>query len=541
MTLCIMIISDESELIMESIPLTGGHRQTCCRPVCRMSWLKNKGTMLVALWNFLVTPVYYLLKDGHIGTKHKLEDTLGVSINGMVLLSATLLYPIGGWLADAHFGRYKVVRCSMWIMWIGTIITTLGEVLARYSEVYNDHAKVWLYLVLCVVILTGFGGFSSNIVQLGIDQLMNASASEISSFILWYVLAIYTSALCLHFLSDCLLTEYNVTSVRGLIAALCLTLALCLDFFCKHWLVSEEVRGKSLSEVWIIIKYTIKNRKLRYRLALDDNKDLTSPLDIAKHQYGGPFTSLQVENVRTFLKMIAIFATCGLVFGAIIPMEYAREKIQHRWDGYNQASGYIVGCYKQLTLHYEDYIFTFVLVSLYEFLVRPVFYQCLPRGSIASRFIVSTVLFLMWILSLLAIESYAYSKLHSSTNNNSLTAITCIFNEDSPVVKLNQTWFLMPNFFNGASRILLFVTEVEFICAQTPSTMKGLMFGIAYAILGLNTLLQSVIALPFLFKFSTLDWNPLTCGIWYLIMEGALILAVLIAVTILVKMVQPKK
>ena len=495
-----------------------------------MRWLKNKGALLIALWNMLVTPVYYFLRYGLTG-KQKLEDPLSISVNGIILLGVTVLYPIGGWLADAHLGRYKVVHYSMWIMWIGVILITFGEVLANFSVVYTSNVRLWLFHVVSVIILIGFGGFSSNIFQLGVDQLIDASADEISSYILWYVLGIYASALSLHFLSGCLPTERNM--FLALTVAVCLTMVLCSDFICKQWLVKEEVTGKSLSGLWKIIKYIFKNRGRRYSLTDNDSNELTSLFDIAKHRYGGPFTSQQVDNVRTFLRIIIILATCGVVLGAIMPIEYAREKIQHRWDGYNEVYGSYMGCYKKLIVRYEDYIFIVVLILLYEFFMRPVFYRYLPHGSIISRFIAGTALFLLWIMSLLAIESYAYNRLLGVTSNNS---IACIFHEpDNPMVKLNQAWFLIPDFFSGAARILLYVTAVEFIWAQTPSTMKGLMFGTAYAILGLNSILQSVIALPFLFNITTWNWQPLTCEIWYFILEGATVLAVLMIIIALVK------
>ena len=60
------------------------------------------------------------------------------------------------------------------------------------------------------------------------------------------------------------------------------------------------------------------------------------------------------------------------------------------------------------------------------------------------------------------------------------------------------------------------------------------MFGIAYAILGINTLLQGIISVPFLFNIGATDWHPLTCGIWYFTMEAAIMLVVLTIVMVLV-------
>ena len=505
-----------------------------CQPACRIGWLKNKGALLVALWNCFVTPVYYLLKDGQ-----KSQDPLNAYVNGIILLSACLLYPIGGWLADSRFGRYKIIRCSIWIMWICVSLATLAEDMTYFTgEYYNVHIKEWLFMALCITTAIGYGGFSSNIFQLGIDQLNDASANEISSYILWYVLAIYTCAIIFHFLSDCIASEYNLFCIKVLIVGVSLTVAICMDFLCKQWLVKEKPTMTSVSKVVKVIRYVIKNRRLRHDFVANDTSELPSVFDIAKHHYGGPFRAKQVDDIRTFLWILLILAICVAVFGAITPVEYAREKIQHRWNGYSDTVG-LSGCYNKLLLRYEDYIFIFILFLSYEFLIRPIFYRCLPHGSIIGKFIIGTGLLFLWILSLLAIETVAYAKGLGMTNDTE----KCIFQDDHPAIKFDRSVFLIPDILSGASRTFLYVTAVEFIWAQSPSSMKGLVFGCAYVLLGLNTLLHSTIATPFLFNhraLKTINWRPLTCGMWYFIMEGAIVLAMLVVIIMAVKRYKKK-
>lgn len=280
----------------------------------------------------------------------------------------------------------------------------------------------------------------------------------------------------------------------------------------------------------------MKNRKVRYEFGTGDSGDLEIPseFDIAKYQYGGPFTSLQVENVRTFLWMIAILASCGIVFGAIMPVEYAREKVQHRWEGQHAANG-LIGCYKRIMLRYEDYIFVLILIVSFEFVIHPVISRFLPKWRIVSKFVGGTVFLLLWILSLLAIEAVAYNKELSLSNQSATELDKCIFQNSEPEIKFDQKWLLISDIIGGMACLFLVMTALEYIWAQTPSTMKGLIFGIAYAILGLNTLLQSVISVPFLFiNIGTTDWHPLTCGIWYFTMEAAIILNVLIIIMVVV-------
>ena len=506
----------------------------------RMTWLKNNGAVLTIIWSFLVTHVYHLLRAGpgvsNFGLSSTENNPRGASIGGIILLSGALLCPVGGWIADAHYGRYRTVRCSIWIMWIGALLATLADILSYVSEAYNDDAKVWVFRVLFVLMAIGGTGFFSNIVQLGVDQLKDATNYEIKSYILWFGFAFYLSCLTTNFITECFASEYGMVYTRTLLVAACLSVVICLDYLCKHWIVKEEVTGQSLSEVLKIIRYVVKNRRMRYEFITDENalEELPSRFDIAKHQYGGPFTTTRVNNVRTFLWILAVLATCAIVFGATMPVEYAREKIQHRWDRYEDVTG-LMGCYQKLTLRYEDYLWVCILVLSYEFVVRPLFHRHFPKISMAGKFIFASGLFLLWILSLLAIESVA--AYNSSTAMNSSVIQECIFYEvkQAPEFKVEQIWLLIPDMIGGIACFLLLLTAVEFIWAQTPSSMKGLMFGCASALLGFNTLVQSAIAFPFLFTARKISWHLLTCGVWYLAMEGALILVVLVIIIVVVR------
>ena len=48
-----------------------------------------------------------------------------------------------------------------------------------------------------------------------------------------------------------------------------------------------------------------------YKSAFTVNKDHPPRLDLAKRRYGGPFTTLQVENVKTFYRLLLVL--CSMV------------------------------------------------------------------------------------------------------------------------------------------------------------------------------------------------------------------------------------
>ena len=92
---------EQTSLLSESLI----KRQCNCKPTYRVRKLKNKGAIIVFVWNFFIASVFNHLMAFVV--PYGLEIT-------MATLGLTLL--LAGWLADIHFGHYKVIRWSMWIM-----------------------------------------------------------------------------------------------------------------------------------------------------------------------------------------------------------------------------------------------------------------------------------------------------------------------------------------------------------------------------------------------------------------------------------------
>ena len=455
----------------------------CCTSGHRVKWLKNKGAILIVVWNHLALSVYGLLR---IGYKDKLEEDYVSSI-GLILIGSTLLYPIGGWLADTRLGRYAVIRYNMWIMWIGSLLLTFNEVLSSVSVVYST-ARWPVFATLSIVMAIALGGFLSNIVQLGIDQLSDASATEITSFITWYTVTFFTSKLTFHYISDCIHTLY----VKPFIVAVCLSVALCSNFLFQHWLVKEHVAGNSLRTILNVVKYTIKNRKFKHNYS--NEYESLSSFDIAKHRYGGPFTAQQVENVRTFLWLIFIIAVFAVLGGVPIPITYAQDKMMRQIIDSH-------GCSGQLIVFGFESIVVVAVIFLFEIILLPFLSKYLiSKVSTTTMFTLGAIGTLLWVISLLIIEVVAYEeKLHP--------AGSCVFNH-SEASKLNFKWFFIPKSFSGLATYLLILSALKFVWAQSPSTMKGMIFGFVYTCLGLSSLLHTAIATPFIFhKHITVSWE----------------------------------
>ena len=501
--------------------LVGDYPGPSCKPAYRVKWLKTKGAILILIWNYLVFSVYHLFQVGY--KESWFYHPFQVSATGIIMWSMAILFPIGGWLADSRIGRYKVIHYSTLIMWIGMLLATFGELLlTNISATNTNNIKTPVYLCLCIVTGIGFCGFLSNIVNLGIDQLTDASATEITSFITWYTVTMFISGITVHFTTDCLIRE-DTFYCKTLVVSICLTLAVCIDFIFQQVLVKEHVDRKSLRVILQVIQFVIKHRHL---------KQGPSRFDIAKHMYGGPFTSQQVDNVRKFLWILVILTICATVFGTIQLLHYAQEKGEHQ-IGLLHETNSIRGCYTNLTLRYSSYFIIVVLVGLYEFVIHPLLYRCLPKVRITSKFLSAIAIFFLWILSLVAIEIVLYQK---QTMINQ-TLIHCTFWEKS-TMSLSSEWFLVPSFFQGLSIFLLVSSALEFLWSQAPSSMKGLILGLGFMFIGISTILQTALTAPFVIKdvASHIPWEhaPLTCAIWYYLMEAFIILSVLVTAAVVI-------
>ena len=75
-------------------------------------------------------------------------------------------------------------------------------------------------------------------------------------------------------------------------------------------------------------------------------------------------------------------------------------------------------------------------------------------------------------------------------------------NSNYESLDVNVMFLSVPNFFYSFSILIYHIAIFEFICSQSPRSMKGLMIGVFYAINGVFQLLGAL-----LFMFPFLGWK----------------------------------
>ena len=508
------------------------------KPSYRIRKLKNKGALLILVWNCLVISTFhYLIVNPEMfhPTSHVLYYACSIIIWGLTL-------PIAGWLADVCFTRYKIMRWSILIMWIASVLVATTSVLSQISAIeryYHDSANKYITMLLLIVMTLAFGGYQANAVLFGIDQLQDASTDEITSFISWYVFTYFSSGLVIKFIYICLGEAYN-SLLPEFLVCICLTIMAVLTLSCDQIFLKEPITQNPFQLIYKVIKYAIKTKHPRCRSAFTYcEDDLPSRIDFGKRKYGGPFTTEEVEDVKTFLRMlVVIFIASAMACGALSLYSLKFQLIiTHEDDSYDALfhfdrfhdSSWITVIIIELTFYFSGT----VLILLYEFIFYPLLRNYVPyMQNYQWKVAVGIVSQIARIIALMTIDLTAH---HNYIKHNNINVtIQCIFMEQSGILNsnFNMQWMILVRVFNSISSITSITGAFEFICSQSPYSMRGLLFGATYCCVMLYFLVGYGIMKPFTKLSTSISWGAgiISCEFWYLL----LILVILILNSIMV-------
>ncbi len=258
----------------------------CSPRSCRARWVSSKGVILVLLWNCLcVSSWTALLLEVPQLMGNRISPQFGGIISSVFqALGFLLLFPFLGWIADVYFGRYKVIHISLWLMWAGVVLLAVS--LCNRTAVGESYTPVE-YIILPIALLViecGIAGFGAIVVPFGTDQLQESSGDELSAYIHWYVFTGEVSIVFAYFPYSCIIDSLdNAALARLVVKAAFLTLALCLNFFLKDWLVIEPGTRNPLRTIYQVLQYAWRNKLPKFRSAFTYHLEkIPSRIEMAK-------------------------------------------------------------------------------------------------------------------------------------------------------------------------------------------------------------------------------------------------------------------
>ena len=455
---------------------------------------------MLLVWNYLIATMYFLNRNG---------DPYAATV--LQLIAGGLTLSIAGWLADVRIGRYKMIRFSMWAMWITYTLATACDVTAN---LVTSYAITYITEALLILATMGLALFQANILQFGIDQLPDASTDGIVSFIIWYVWTIYASGFIAQIVFDCLPKDYEM--LKMIVMCAYLSAALCLLLLFNNLLIKEPVTQNPFKLVYQVIRYALKTKHPRCRSAFTYCEDeLPSRIDFGKCKYGGPFTTEQVEDVKTFLRLLAIIAIISILFGQVSASFSLTYKLFDMLFGDNDSKLSLQRCYlKEGVLDIALYSWGFVL-PLYEYFCYPLFHRFLVVLKSQWMILIGVVFLIFNVFSLMIIEIHAkHNYLKPDAN---LTIIQCA-GHGVLSASLDYRWMVIPYVFCSMSIAFYGLGMINVIVAQSPYSMRGLIMGAAYGLLFLSVAFSFTISVPFTCNLSIWGTGIISCGFWHSLM-----------------------
>ena len=454
--------------------------------------------------------------------------------------------PIAGWLADVYIGRYQFIHCSLTVTWCGIIATNVYYLIDKHFLKFPCAVETSLQVILAIVVRLGLAGLVANSMQFQLDQLIDASSTDICSHISWGVWLYFLAYILAVFCQQYLCGIYDLP-LSFLFVSLTITMLVLSDVACNHWLVKEPVTQNPLKLIYQVLRYAVKNKHPHLRSAFTYWEDKPySRIDLGKRKYGGPFTTEQVEDVKTFFQLLAILVTSVLInvmrhgqviipdnrlahYQGTVILKYC-EEIVH----FQQFSSWIQ---QKLVGNFSN-AFIILLVPSLELILYPLQKMCYPRlkMSMLTRLIASIFLMLLSNVCNLTLELVAT---HSGNKQNATCQLFAQSNDNrnNHQLGLNYRWIIIPQFIMSVSQYLFCTSGAEFLVSQCPYAMRGLIIGAAATTYGASSGLydMSFRIVIWLHNSNVKGFNGSNCGVWYYLAYALTSLLILFSALIIGK------
>ena len=422
-----------------------------------------------------------------------------------------LLFPLLGWLAEVYLSRYTALKCAPVLSFLGALSAAIGLIiiiqLGLPRKLLAPDLLVYGGFLFAIM---GSGLFEANALQFGLDQLLDAPSDHLSAFIHWYFWGIHFiqvlsylphlvltiaeqhsacekddgSAVDLQFHFRMVYTTEILVFVLAQFLLTCFVLIILQSS--KSYLTIQPAGTNPFKKVYQVLKYTWKHKIPERRSAFTYwEEDVPARIDVGKKKYGGPFSNEEVEDTKTFIRLL-------LVILSLIGLQMSNDgfsTVEHVMS-HNFCPSMPVFSVIGMNAKFLMQVVIVLGIPLYRLILLPVFKHSIPR--MMRKMWMGIVLSFLQVSVYFMIYLFASSTRSLKWTNNQL--LGCFQNQSyslnasgacvppfSPPSDGVFLWMILPQVLGGLSYMLVFVTTLEFLCAQSPRTMQGMFIGFWYS------------------------------------------------------------
>ncbi len=402
--------------------------------------------------------------------------------------------------------------------------------LHRYR--FNVNGQLLLSSFALGAIFYGLGNilFISNIVQFGTDQLRDNPTKHSVYFIRAYFWTdsigyLITSATYLPGREILIVIGADVIDIdkyRGIAIGVVVIMSFGMMCFLLGAVYSKKYSTLFLSDnrvynpyklVYNVLNYAVLHKKpVRPSAFTFCDNERPSRIDFGKQRYGGPFTTEQVEDVKVMWNVFVVLISISPIFllEAAAAFSFKTHDMHYREVYVRVNDPYLLFIVDHAMVIPLSMV---IFVPLFQFAgkLTPLKYTPNIFKKIGIAIVILVFLFMIYTLyDILAYDSsvdlghfYTYCR-HNST------------------YKLNKSFFSIPSDYVSifqqivfaVFQVLLYTSVYEFICCQSPQYMKGLQFGLFYALRAFNQSLGAATMYLFIRHWYS---TSLSCGSAYYI------------------------
>ena len=445
----------------------------------KLTMIPDKLAMLVLVWNLLLElsiesyfdyAGYCLNLDCSV---HKeILNLLYIQMGGSFISLMMGLFSV--WLVGWKYRLVDIVFTGIIIIGVAFLVLATHHIVTSGTNKYNRLETVIVMIMYYSITNIGNALALTNLFPLAIEQIPDASSSQMSSLTSWYIF----SGMCGYWFYNIINANFRCypashsesaqkyfpyyTLANGVIIAFILSSFALI----KHKLVDNSPTSNTIKHIYQVVKYAIKHRRPVQRSAMTYwEEEIPRGMDLGKRKYGGPFTSEKVEDVKTFFRLSFLFLIALFYFTSFYLSQHSLRFVDLQTAVYNRSFVFVDisdnFCTKSIMYNvFGNYpLWIMIGIVVYEAIKKPLLRYKISDVRWRLKFgIVVAFLAFSVLATILGIERY-------STETYVIYFFWLIVGLCIPI---------------GITTAITFTAGLEFLIAQIPYAMRNFFINVGY-------------------------------------------------------------
>ena len=406
------------------------------------------------------------------------------------------LAPIPGYIADRYWGRQKVISGCFLCSFIGTVVLLILESARMNFTSGNCAIVIIIYSLSYFLLALGSSGLLVLLIPYGVDQLQGAGEVTMSRYFYWYVWCAFAAKMTIYgqymYFGETMNTSENAVLIlgNGFIAILALFIAIYIFKFAEIFKLLVPV-VPILNPIYLI--YKVIRNAYKTRKECDPAVKMYSKrdwIDYAAIDCGGRFPHEHVNSVKTLINMLPIMFCLIWVYSVTneFPYDLFIAQAAQMEQGRNTSRSI-----PQVISYTTTGLTILILIPIIE----------IPWISVKMRKLLPTILSRLYFGTLVLVIAYICACI--------IELIRLVDCDRNGVRNVHITAQIPQYILTGIGSVFILANSFEFVYAQSPNIMKGIIFGVLSMMYGIGSLSPTLIY-KILTQFGKVDANKFECN-----------------------------